>query len=359
MSNKVFNEEWMKAVLNTKDAPDDRSGQQGPQIDWVQYNKGFKRNVLFKLMPANTKEDNVFATLTSTHWLHIGDKTYRFVCPEQTIHLKKHNCKCPICEAKRKLLAMGFKEEELCEQGKFGPVSIFDPKPTTNIKAVVLNSDTKHDWDGAHVSIIQQNGTFLATWLAQKYADKTIPNFTDLESSNLIQFSRQGDKGGWTREISFQVWTPTPDVLEKIKEENEQLTLPDLWKLPSDTDIMQIQQIMDDMVAQYVEAKKTMSESSQTTQAAYQEASIAPTQPVQQVQQAAVNVVYSTNPAQYGQMNVQPQTVVQPSMVQQPQSQVYAQPAQPVQQSYVSPVDNLVNTPISTQSEYDDDSIPF
>ena len=258
MSEKVFNEEWMKSVMKGSESSDDFSGS-APAIDWVQYNRGFKRKIIFKLMPANTKEDNVFAHQIFTHWLKVGDKTYRFVCPEQTIHLKGQHVKCPICEAKRKLLAMGFTEEELCEQGKFGPIPVFDPKPTTNIKVVVLNSDTKNDWDRAHISVLQQNGTYLTTWLAQKYADTTMPNFTDIESSNPIVFSRQGDQGKWDREFSFQAWTPTPDIVAKLKEENEQLTLPDLWKMPSDTDMMQIRQIVEDFSNQYVEAKKAMS----------------------------------------------------------------------------------------------------
>jgi len=316
MSNKVFNEEWMKAMLNNKDAPDDRSGQQGPQIDWVQYNKGFKKKVMFKLMPANMKEDNVFATIINTHWIRVGDKTYRFVCPEQTPHLKKSGCKCPICEAKRKLLAAGFKEEELCEQGKFGPIPVFDPKPTTNVKAVILKSDTKGDWDCSHISVLQQNGTYMATWLAQKYADSTMPNFTDIESSNPVIFSRQGEQGKWDREFSFQAWIPGPDVVAKLREENEQLTLPDLWKLPSDTDIMQMNQIMDDMIQDYLKARQTMNGTA--TENTINEQTLQPTPvveqapvfqtpgmsmgpaPVQQPQAQPVNVAYTTNPVQYG-----------------------------------------------------------
>ena len=316
MSNKVFNEEWMKSMLNNKDTSDDYSGATGPKIDWVQYNKGFKKKVMFKLMPANTKEDNVFATLVHTHWIRVGDKTYRFVCPENTPHLKKLGVRCPICEAKRKLLAAGFKEEELCEQGKYGPIPVFDPKPTTNVKAVILNSDTKNDWDRAHISVLQQNGTFMCTWLAQKYADNTMPNFTDIESSNPIVFSRPGEQGKWDREFSFQAWTPSPDVVAKLKEENEQLTLPDLWKMPSDTDIMQMNQIMEDTIQEYLKARQAMNgtvpanavneQSLQPTPVVEQATtfqtpgmSMGPAQP--QVQQ--VSAVYATNPPQNGYMS--------------------------------------------------------
>jgi len=304
MSEKVFNEQWMKAVMNGKESSDDFSGS-APAIDWVQYNKGFKKKLTFKLMPANTREDNVFSSIVATHWIKIGDKNNRFVCPEETVHLKGAHIKCPICEAKRKLLAMGFKEEELCEQGKFGPIPVFDPKMTSNCKVVVLSSDTKTDWDRAHISILQQNGTYLTTWLAQKYADTTMPNFTDIESSNPIVFSRPTDSGKWEREFSFQAWAPTPEVVAKLKEDNEQLTLPDLWKMPSDTDFMQMRQIMEDMVNQYVEAKKAMHPTQPETKIVEQ-VSMTPAQPAPQ----QATVAYSTNPAQFGTMNTQQTTSV-------------------------------------------------
>ena len=321
MSEKTFNEQWMKSMMTNKDAPDDYSGS-APAIDWIQYNKGFKRKITFKLMPANSHEDNVFAAIIGTHWLHIGDKTYRFVCPEHSVHLKGQNVKCPICEAKRKLLAMGFKEEELCEQGKYGPIPVFDPKLTTSVKTVVLASDTKSDWDRAHISVLQQNGSYLAQWLATKYADTTMPNFTDIESSNPITFSRATDQGKWDREFSFQAWTPTPDVVAKLKEENEQLTLPDLWKMPTDTDFMQMKQIMEDMIQQYVEAKKAMN-SAQPETKIVEQVSMTPQPQVVEApysgytatpQQA--QATFTTNPPSYGTVNIAAQTPVQtPSTV--------------------------------------------
>ena len=256
---KSYNEEWMKDILGrSKEAMDDSSGSL-PEIDWVSYKRGFKKKVTFKLMPANIKENNVFSHIVSTHWLSTPDgKTKRFVCPEETVHLKGQHVKCPICEAKRKLKAMGFTDEQLSVQGKFGLVPVFDPKFTSNAKVVVLASDEKADWDKAHISVLQQNGTFMTVWLAQKYASNEIPNFTELASSNPITFSRPTDSGKWEREFSFQMFTPSPEVLEKLKEENEALTLPDLWKMPSDQEFMEVSQIVDDMQKNYIAARDTV-----------------------------------------------------------------------------------------------------
>lgn len=256
---KVYNEEWMKDILGrSKEAMDDSSGSL-PEIDWVQYKKGFKKSLTFKLMPANMKENNVFSTIVATHWIQMPDgKTKRFICPEETVHLKGQHVKCPICEAKRKLKAMGFTDEQLSVQGKFGLMPVFDPKFTSNAKVVVLQSDEKQDWDKAHVSVLQQNGTFMTVWLAQKYASNEIPNFTEITSSNQIKFSRPTDSGKWEREVSFSMFTPSEEVAAKLRDENEALTLPDLWKMPTDQEFIEMSQIMDEMKNSYIAARDTM-----------------------------------------------------------------------------------------------------
>lgn len=256
---KSYNEEWMKDILSrSKEAMDDSSGSY-PSTEWVQYKKGFKKSITFKLMPPNTKENNVFSHIVAQHWIQTSDgKTKRFVCPEETVHLKGQHVKCPVCEAKRKLKAMGFTDEQLSVEGKFGLVPVFDPKFTSNAKVVVLQSDEKQDWDKAHISVLQQNGTFMTVWLAQKYASSEIPNFTELTSSNPIKFSRPTDSGKWEREFSFTMFTPSQDVAAKLREENEALTLPDLWKMPSDQEFMEMSQLMESMEKNYIAARDTM-----------------------------------------------------------------------------------------------------
>jgi len=263
---KSYNEEWMKDILSrSKEAMDDSSGSY-PSTEWVQYKKGFKKSITFKLMPANSKENNVFSHIVAQHWIQTSDgKTKRFVCPEETVHLKGQHVKCPVCEAKRKLKALGFTDEQLSVEGKFGLVPVFDPKFTSNAKVVVLQSDEKQDWDRAHISVLQQNGTFMTVWLAQKYASNEIPNFTELASSNPIKFSRPTDSGKWEREFSFNVFNPSSDVLAKLKEENEALTLPDLWKMPSDQEFIEISQLMEDMQKNYLAARDTMTNTSTDT----------------------------------------------------------------------------------------------
>lgn len=259
---KQFNDEWMAKVLNSKDVSDDYSGSL-PDIEWIRYNNGFKKGILFKMLPANSRENNVFAYIVSTHWLTDSEgKTHRFVCPEQTVHLANQKVKCPVCEAKRQLLKAGFTEEELSVPGKFGPMPVFDGKLTSNIKVVVLKTDTKQDWDKSHVSILQQNGSYLAIWLAQKWREKEVPNFMDYESSNPIKFSRPTDSGKWEREFSFQMFQPTQDVLDKIKAENEALYMPDIWRMPSDQDFMEITNVVDELKNQYMKAKETVTSAS-------------------------------------------------------------------------------------------------
>lgn len=254
MSEKNVNLEWVQELLNTGAKKMDFSGEL-PEIDWVQNGKSFKKQLVFKLLPANSKENGVFSFIVGTHWLEIEGRNHRFVCPEQTMHLKKQGVRCPICEAKRKLLAQGFKEEELCKQGKYGPIPVFDPKLTSNVKVVVLSSDLKNDWDKKHVSLLQQNGSFLTRWMVEKYMDNDTPDLLNWEQSNAIKFNRTSDNGRFDRELTFQTFTPSEDVIAKLKEENEALTLPDLWKMPTDQEILEMRQAMQDMEKQYLNAR--------------------------------------------------------------------------------------------------------
>lgn len=255
---KQINMEWMQSLLKDDNETKKERSNDMPSIDWVMNGKAFKREVKFKLLPGNSRENNIFSTIVAQHWNLGPNKDQHMVCPEQTSHLKNLNIKCPICEAKRRLLAMGFKEEDLKTEGKFGPIPVFDPVLTSNVKAVVLDTDLKKDWDQAHVSILQQKGTYLTRWLVEKYMDAETPDLLQWEASNAIRFSRSTDNGKWEREISFGQFTPSPEVVAKLKEENENLTLSDIWKVPSDEELIKMRQVADDMVEGYKNAKDSM-----------------------------------------------------------------------------------------------------
>lgn len=255
---KQINMEWMQSLLKDDNQAKKEQNSNLSQIDWVQNGKAFKRDVKFKLLPANSKENNIFSIIAAQHWNLGPNKDQHMICPEQTSHLKNLGVKCPICEAKRRLLAMGFKEEELATEGKYGPIPVFDPVLTSNIKAVIMSTDLKSDWDQAHVSIFQQKGTYLTRWLVEKYMDSETPDLLQWESSNAIRFSRATDNGKWEREVSFSQFTPDPMTVAKLKEENESLTLPEIWKMPSDEEMLKMKQIADEMVESYVKAREAM-----------------------------------------------------------------------------------------------------
>ena len=252
---KQINMEWMQSLLN-----EDKKEQKNnlPSIDWVQNGKSFKRDVKFKLIAGNSKENNIFSTIVGQHWNLGPNKDQHIICPETTSQLRNLGIKCPICEAKRRLLAMGFKEDELKTEGKYGPLPVFDPILTSNIKAVILGTDLKTDWDQAHISILQQKGTYLTRWLVEKYMDSETPDLLQWEDSNAIRFSRATDNGKWEREVSFGKFTPFSDVIAKLKEENENLTLSEIWKMPSDEELLRMREIADNMVNEYKNAKEAI-----------------------------------------------------------------------------------------------------
>ena len=249
---KEINTEWVNTVLNSE-SKKEYSGDL-LAIDWLRGGKDYKRQLAFKVLPANSKENKIFSWIVGTHWLNHNNVTTRFVCPEQTAHLKKNNVKCPICEAKRRLLKAGFTDEELSVQGKFGLMPIFDPRIQSNIKVVVIASDTRQDWDKSHISILQQNGSFLTKWMVEKYIDKEIPDFTAW-TGNLIKFTRPQDNSKWERDVAFTQFVSNEDVLAKLKEENEALVMPDLWKMPDDQAFIEVTQIVAEMEKDFMKAK--------------------------------------------------------------------------------------------------------
>ena len=254
---KQINMEWMQSLLKDDNQTRETTNNL-PSIDWVQNGKSFKRDVKFKLIPGNSKENNIFSAIIGQHWNLGPNKDQHMICPETTSHLKNLGIKCPICEAKRRLLAMGFKEDELKVEGKFGPIPVFDPVLTSNIKAVILGTDLKSDWDQAHISILQQKGTYLTRWLIEKYMDSETPDLLQWEDSNTIRFSRSTDNGKWEREVSFGKFSPDAATIAKLKEENENLTLSEIWKAPSDEELLKMKEVADNMIAEYKNAKEAM-----------------------------------------------------------------------------------------------------
>lgn len=259
-----INQEWMEE-LEKMDRKSNVNKQDGDKqkIDWLQVNKAFKTRLTFKVMPANSKENNIWAYVVGTHW-DLGSDGMRFVCPEQTIHLRKNGVVCPICEAKRRLEAMGFTKEELSKEGKFGRVPVFEPRITSNIKVVALSSDLQ-EFDKKHVSILQQNSIVTAKWLLKQYQDPNTPDFLEVGKSNVVSFSRTKENGSWERNVTFATQEFAQDVVVKLKEENEELTMSELWKMPTDEEIMKAKEIADAMVESYIASRKAINEASQVS----------------------------------------------------------------------------------------------
>lgn len=254
---KEINENWANEILKGNNSMQE-TNETNKAVEFVRNNNGFKKEISFKAVAANSKENKIFCHIVGTHWLtDENGNSVRFVCPEQTQHLKGEHIACPVCEAKRKLIAEGFKEEELCVQGKFGPVPVFDPKITSNLKVVVLSSDT-NEWDKAHISVLQQNSNFLTNWMVRTYKNKDNPDFLDWNRSNVFTFSRQTDNGKWERALGFKTFEPTPEVIDQLKKENESLTMFELWKMPVDEDFFKISELVNKISDDYRKAKNTL-----------------------------------------------------------------------------------------------------
>lgn len=249
MSEKEFNEEQLKRYIKRNEQV-----QEAQNIDWVG-SKQFKRLIKFRVFPANSKEDKRIGGgfVSGVHWLTDDTgKQVRFQCPEETF--PESGVVCPVCQMRRDLESVGYTQEELSVNGIYGPVSIFKPRKTSAIKCLVTETDLVHNWDQAHISILQQNGDYMLEWLVRELANREKPNFADWEKGAVIKFSRDTDNGKWNREVlpdsvDFNLWHPTPEVLQKVKAENEQITVSELYRMPTDNQITQIREVLSQVKA--------------------------------------------------------------------------------------------------------------
>ena len=254
---KEINEDWANEILKGNREMQ-TSNESAKAVEFIRNNNGFKKELVFKAVAANTKENKIFCHTIGTHWLtDENGNSVRFVCPEQSQHLKHEGITCPICEVKRKLLAEGFKEEDLCNQGKYGPVPVFDPKITSNMKVIVISSDT-NEWDKVHISVLQQNSDFLTKWMVRQYKNDDNPDFLAWDRSNLFSFTRQSDNGKWERALGFKTFEPTTEVIDRLKKENEELTMFDLWKMPVDEDFLKISELVNKIADDYRKARNAV-----------------------------------------------------------------------------------------------------
>lgn len=250
--------------------------QQQNNIDWVN-TRDYKKMIKFRVFPANSKENKKIggAFSSGAHWLEYNGEKVRYQCPEKTF--PESGIECPVCKMQRELKAMGYTEEDMSKDGRFGPENIFRPRLSSTVKCVVIDTDLKHDWDRSHISLLQQNGTALITWLVDEYINPEKPNFTDWTKGSIIKFSRDTDNGKWNREVlpdsvAFNLWNAPTDVVEKVQKENEDITTAELFRMPSDEQTIKVKQILESIKADII-AKKNAAPTQTTAEAIQQQTS--------------------------------------------------------------------------------------
>ena len=279
MTTKNINMDWASQYLKA-----DENTDSSRHVDWVG-KKQFKKMLKFKVLPANAQENDKIggAVVSAKHWNLGVNQDQSFLCVEKMFPEK--GVVCPVCQLKRDLIKMGIDPESLKRPGKFGPIDIFEPQVQSCVKVVVIDSDTlKDQWDKAHVSVLQMNSNYLVKWLVETYLDQDTPDFLNFENGNLIKFSRDQDNSKWERQVldSSIKWDVSPEVMEKVRKENEELVLSDLWKFPSDDEFLRIKGICEDMKNQILTSVNTIKEAQKQVEEAVNNVNsyVAPQQPV-------------------------------------------------------------------------------
>lgn len=278
---KEINQEMVNRYA-TKTQETTQQNQEQNNIDWVN-TRDYKRMIKFRVFPANSKENKKIggAFSSGAHWLECNGEKVRYQCPEKTF--PESGVECPVCKMYRELKKAGYTEEELSKDGRFGPENIFRPRLSSTVKCVVIETDTRKDWDKGHISLLQQNGTALITWLVDEYINPEKPNFTDWTKGSIIKFSRDTDNGKWNREVlpdsvAFNLWNAPQDVVEKVQKENEEITTSELFHMPTDEQTLQVKAILENIKAE-IDAKRASGSTTTTTEATPNVSVTTPVQP--------------------------------------------------------------------------------
>lgn len=248
--------------------PQTETKQEADQsVEWVN-TRDYKRLIKFRVFPANSKEEKKIggAFSSGAHWLECNGEKMRYQCPEKTF--PESGVECPVCKMYRELKKAGYTEEDLSRDGRFGPENIFKPRISSTVKCVVIETDLRKDWDKSHISLLQQNGPALITWLVDEYINPEKPNFTDWTKGSIIKFSRDTDNGKWNREVlpdsvAFNLWNAPQDVVEKVKQENEDITTVELFHMPTDEQTLQVRGMLENIKAE-IDAKKAAGQPTET-----------------------------------------------------------------------------------------------
>ena len=250
--------------------PQTDNSQEQQNIEWVNAHD-YKRMIKFRVFPANSKENKKIAGAfqSGAHWLEYNGDKIRYQCPERTF--PESGVECPVCKLRRELKALGYTDEDMSKEGRFGPENILLPRLSSTVKCVVIDTDLKHDWDKAHVSLLQQNGTGLITWLVDEYINPEKPNFTDWIKGSIIKFSRDTDNGKWNREVlpdsvAFNLWNASEETVTKVQGQNEEITTADLFHMPTDEQNLKVKEFLDGIKEEIIAKKKATDESSKQEQ---------------------------------------------------------------------------------------------
>lgn len=254
---KQINLDWAQQFMSNNF----NNSEQDKHVEWIGKDD-YKKMIKFKILPANSQENDHLggAVLTAKHWSVGVNKDQSMLCVEKMFPDK--HVECPICKLRRELIKAGFTDEELCVAGKFGPTNLFEARQQSCIKVVVMDSDLKSGmWDQKHISVLQMNGNYLIKWLVDRYLDKDVADFLDVYNGNIIKFSRRDEFGKWDREIldSAIKWEVSDEDKQKVLEENENLTLNELWKFPSDDEFLHMKQVCEEWKESLLKAKKDQS----------------------------------------------------------------------------------------------------
>lgn len=264
---KQINQDMVKQFgTKTKETETYETNQ---NIEWVN-TKDYKRMIKFRIFPANSKENGWIggAFSSGAHWLEHNGERVRYQCPEHTF--PNSGVVCPVCQMRRDLKKAGYTDAELSKDGRFGPENIFQPRLSSTIKCVVIETDLKKNWDKSHISLLQQNGKGMLNWLTDEYTNPENPNFTDWEKGGIIKFSRNTDNGKWDRvvlpdSIAFNLWNAPAEVVNKVKEENEAITTSELFHLANDEQTIKVREILESIKAEIV-AKRASGNTASTVE---------------------------------------------------------------------------------------------
>jgi hypothetical protein len=241
---------WAKSVMNGSPAQANENSDK--KYDWV--NMTGAGTYKFRILPPNSKSPGKFGMVVGKHYGLGSEGKDSCTCVEAT-YPEIEGLVCPVCEAIRRMKRDGIEEAKKYEAGIY-----------SYIKTIMLETPDAKELKRDKISIFRSKGNYNLNWIINKYMDPDSSDFLSPDNGAAIKFYREQKNGKWDRNVldtsavGGGKLNEDPEIQKRLLEENEEITLSDIFRRPTDEEMLKIKELAENLEKNLRAAADTQSE---------------------------------------------------------------------------------------------------